>query len=184
MMGCNHFFAFIFIFLFMCKQSFYNKYSCPIFAKKISLEDLRPKVFQRADPFSKSYKSLQPETGDIRGQKTSQRHKDIADGKGLQPSFHIKAHTVGIHPEVGVVHVAAGSGTSSGSQEDQDGIQSQAAGNGSTQGGSGGHGNGAAALDDFQQSRNDKRDQNKGQPGVDDHLGQAGTSSGGFQHST
>ena len=99
--------------------------------------------------FKKFYKSLQPETGDIRGQKTSQRHEDIADGKGLQPSFHIKAHTIGIHPEIGVVHVAARSGTSSGSQEDQDGIQSQAAGNGSTQGGSGGHGNGAAALDDF-----------------------------------
>lgn len=80
--------------------------------------------------------------------------------------------------------MAAGSGAGSGSQEDQDGVQSQAAGNGSTQGGSGGHGNGAAALDDFQQSRDDKWDQDEGQPGVDDHLGQAGTSSGGFQHST
>lgn len=80
--------------------------------------------------------------------------------------------------------MAAGSGTSSGSQKDQDGIQSQAAGDGSTQGGGGGHGNGAAALDDFQQAGNDKRDQDEGQPGVDDHLGQAGTSSGGFQHST
>lgn len=46
--------------------------------------------------------------------------------------------------------MAAGTGAGTGCQEDQNGVQTQARGNGCTQSGCGGNGNRAGTLDNFQ----------------------------------
>ena len=132
--------------------------------------------------FYSSTAVLQPQAGDVGGQQPSQGHENVAQGQGFQPGLHIESHAVGIDPEIGVIHMAAGSGPGTGCQENQDGVQPQTAGNGCTQGGRRGYGNGPAPLHNLQQPGNHKGNQDEGQACVDHHLGQAGAGTGCLQH--
>ena len=72
----------------------------------------------------------QPQAADKGGKQAAQRHGQIADGQGLEARLHIKAHAVGVDPEIAVVDVAAQTGTRTGSQEDKDGVEAEAGCNG------------------------------------------------------
>ena len=70
---------------------------------------------------------LQPQAGNEGGQESAQCHKDVGDAQCFQAGFHVKAHAVGVNPEITVIHMAARAGPGSGGQKDQDWIQTKLA---------------------------------------------------------
>ena len=124
----------------------------------------------------------QPQAADKGGKQAAQRHRQIADGQGLEARLHIKAHAVGVDPEIAVVDVAAQTGTRTGSQEDKDGVEAEAGCNGSAERCRRRHCDRAGALHDFQQAGDDKGNEDEGQTGVQHHLCQTVACAGNFKY--